>query len=221
MKKMLVIIIILAIIFVAMLINRNTKKQENVNIQEIQNIEEYIGKIYMWKEVTKEAMPEFADINETPEQWVWEVVKKDIEEYEVTYEQIEQKARELFGDEFTKKFPEEGTEEYVYDKETQTYLATEINLDAEEDNFLLLNIEKQSNNYVVEIAEYVVDYSNEKIVKIKNLEGKEIRAIGENDSQDTIKIKELVKENIDRFSKKRIYIMKKENLQVTKVEKID
>ena len=52
-------------------------------------MEEYISKIYMWKEITKEALPTFENINNANELWLWEVIKKNLETYETTYEEIQ------------------------------------------------------------------------------------------------------------------------------------
>ena len=78
MKKMLVIIVILAMILVSMIIYKNIaiNKNKSVNVQEVEQIEEYISKIYMWKEITKEALPTFENINNANELWVWEVIKE-------------------------------------------------------------------------------------------------------------------------------------------------
>lgn len=72
MKKMLVIIVILAMILVSMIIYKNIaiNKNKSVNVQEVEQIEEYISKIYMWKEITKEALPTFENINNANELWV-------------------------------------------------------------------------------------------------------------------------------------------------------
>ena len=93
MKKMLVIIVILAMILVSMIIYKNIaiNKNKSVNVQEVEQIEEYISKIYMWKEITKEALPTFENINNANELWVWEVIKKNLDTYETTYEEIQQK----------------------------------------------------------------------------------------------------------------------------------
>ena len=86
MKKMLVIIVILAMILVSMIIYKNIaiNKNKSVNVQEVEQIEEYISKIYMWKEITKEALPTFENINNANELWLWEVIKKNLETYETT-----------------------------------------------------------------------------------------------------------------------------------------
>lgn len=220
MKKMLVIIVILAMILVSMIIYKNIaiNKNKSVNVQEVEQIEEYISKIYMWKEITKEALPTFENINNANELWVWEVIKKNLETYETTYEEIQQKGKELFGEKFEKQIPKEGNDSFYYDKESNKYLATEIVLDEEEDSFLLKDIEKEGEKYKVKIIEYIEDYSEENKVIIRNLQEEEIGRVSTTDSET--KIKEIVKNNKERFSQKNIEIKKeKDNLVIEKVNK--
>lgn len=220
MKKMLVIIVILAMILVSMIIYKNIaiNKNKSVNVQEVEQIEEYISKIYMWKEITKEALPTFENINNANELWVWEVIKKNLETYETTYEEIQQKGKELFGEKFERKIPKEGNDSFYYDKESNKYLATEIVLDEEEDSFLLKDIEKEGEKYKVKIIEYIEDYSEENKVIIRNLKEEEIGRVSTTDSET--KIKEIVKNNKERFSQKNIEIKKeKDNLVIEKVNK--
>jgi len=192
MKKMLVIIVILAMILVSMIIYKNIaiNKNKSVNVQEVEQIEEYISKIYMWKEITKEALPTFENINNANELWLWEVIKKNLETYETTYEEIQQKGKELFGEKFEKQIPKEGNDSFYYDKESNKYLATEIVLDEEEDSFLLKDIEKEGEKYKVKIIEYIEDYSEENKVIIRNLQEEEIGRVSTSDSET--KIKEIV-----------------------------
>ena len=220
MKKMLVIIVILAMILVSMIIYKNIaiNKNKSVNVQEVEQIEEYISKIYMWKEITKEALPTFENINNANELWLWEVIKKNLETYETTYEEIQQKGKELFGEKFEKQIPKEGNDSFYYDKESNKYLATEIVLDEEEDSFLLKDIEKEGEKYKVKIIEYIEDYSEENKVIIRNLQEEEIGRVSTSDSET--KIKERVKNNKERFSQKNIEIKKeKDNLVIEKVNK--
>lgn len=220
MKKMLVIIVILAMILVSMIIYKNIviNKNKSVNVQEVEQIEEYISKIYMWKEITKEALPTFENINNANELWVCEVIKKNLETYETTYEEIQQKGKELFGEKFEKQIPKEGNDSFYYDKESNKYLATEIVLDEEEDSFLLKDIEKEGEKYKVKIIEYIEDYSEENKVIIRNLQEEEIGRVSTSDSET--KIKEIVKNNKERFSQKNIEIKKeKDNLVIEKVNK--
>ena len=220
MKKMLVIIVILAMILVSMIIYKNIaiNKNKSVNVQEVEQIEEYISKIYMWKEITKEALPTFENINNANELWLWEVIKKNLETYETTYEEIQQKGKELFGEKFEKQIPKEGNDSFYYDKESNKYLATEIVLDEEEDSFLLKDIEKEGEKYKVKIIEYIEDYSEENKVIIRNLQEEEIGRVSTSDSET--KIKEIVKNNKERFSQKNIEIKKeKDNLVIQKLTK--
>lgn len=221
MKKMFIIIIVLAMILISMIIYKNTAvgTKNNVNVQEIEKIENYISKIYMWKEITNEALPTFEDVNHSDDLWVWEVVKKNLENYEVSDEEIKTIATEIFGKEFNKQFPKEGNKSFIYDETSQKYLATETVLDEKEDTFLLNNIEKIKEGYNIEIIEYLEDYAEENKITIRNLQEEEIGQVGINDSET--KIQEIVKNNRNRFSKKKIYLKKEnDNLKIQKVEKI-
>lgn len=221
MKKLVVIIIILVIIFIGMLIYKNgvikTNNDNNINIEQIQRIETYITKIYMWKEVTESALPCFENINQADELWLWEVVKKNLEDYELTYEQIDEKAKELFGSEFTKQFPREGSLYLEYNEEEDKYYQIGMGLDEEEDCFLLNKIEKNDNGYEVEIVEYLEDYSqinqesaNDVHIVIRNTNEDEIAVISNGEETNA---KDIVKSNIEKFTKKKL-IIKEENEQL-------
>lgn len=214
--------IILAIIFVGMIVYKNVAiKSNHVSIQEIENIENYINQIYMWKEVTGEAMPVFEDISQANERWVWEAVKKNIEEDKPSYEQIQEKAKELFGQAFTKEFPKEGTDYLTYNEQTNQYEAVAVELDQQGDLFLLNTIKKTKTGYEVEIVEYLEDYSPmlkeeaEDFVMIRNLQEEEIGRISGSDEEEETN---LVKRNIDKFSKKKLQLKAENNkLYIEKV----
>ena len=220
MKKLIVIIIILLIIFVGMYIykqNRITNNQNTeVSVEEINKIETYLQKIYMWREITGEALPVFDNINQAPEVWLWEVVKKNLEEYELSYEQLQDKTKEIFGDELQKEFPKDGYEYMEYNEETGIYYAIGSGLDNQEDVFLLDKIQKQDNVYIVQIVEYLEDYSEgyetteaEYNIQIKNLNDE---TIGEVKSTETeTNIQQFVKDHIDRFTKKEVNLKVNEN----------
>ena len=227
MKKLVAIICVLLVIFIGMYINKTKSSQKIVTALELEKLEEYISKIYMWKEVTEEALPEFNNINEAPDLWTWEVVKKNLEDYELTYEEIQQKATELFGKQFTKQFPKEGTEYIQYDEQTDKYITSGIGLDSLDDSFLIKNINKNKNEYDVEIVEYLEDYSNSAGVEdedevydiyIKNLNQDTIATIKSNEGET--KAIETVKENIDKFTTKTIKLIKDSdgNIYVKQVE---
>ena len=169
----------------------------------------------MWKEVTEEALPKFDNINDAPDVWTWEVVKKNLDNYEATYEEIEQKAIQLFGKQFTKQFPEEGTEYIQYNDELGKYLTSGIGLDALDDCFLIKNIKKTKSGYEVEIVEYLEDYENSFGVEdeseiyeiyIKNLNQDTIATMKNNEAEN--KSVEIVKENLDKFTTKTVNLVK-------------
>lgn len=215
MKKLVAIICILLVIFIGMYINKNKSTQNLITASEVTQVEEYISKIYMWQEITEEALPKFDNINNAPDLWIWEVVKKNLENYELTYEEIEQKATELFGSQFTKQFPKEGTEYIQYNEELGKFISTGVGLDTLDDCFLIKNIKKTKSGYEVEIAEYLADYENSLGVEdeneiyeiyIKNLEQETIATV--KNTEGETKIIEIVKENFDKFNTKTIELNK-------------
>ncbi len=222
MKKIIAIIIILAIILGGMYVYKNNViNRNNITIQEIEKIESYMEQIYMWKEITKDALPCFEEINQADETWIWEVVKKNLEEYEIPISQIQEKAKEIFGEKFNKEFPKEGTKYLTFNEENNLYYATGIELDQQADSFLLDKIEKTKQGYEVEIIEYLEDYSSlvgeeqKNYATIRNLEQEEIGKINPTNTEEET---EFIKQNKDRFSKKKIVLrLENEKLYVEKV----
>lgn len=103
-------------------------------------------------------------------------------------------------------------------KKIKCIILPECGLDSEDDTFLLNNITKIKEGYIVEIVEYLEDYSNEEIITVKNLEGEERGKVGINEGET--KIQEIVKGNLEGFSKKKIYLDNSDgNITVQKVEK--
>ena len=82
-----------------------------------------------------------------------------------------------------------------------------MNIDAINDTFLINKIEKNNNGYDVEIVEYLVDYTNSDTgkIKIKNVNDEEIYELTEEEATDG-NIKKVVKENMDRFTKKQVIL---------------
>ena len=220
MKKLIAIICILLTIFLGLLFYRKQEQQkQNITAQEVEKIQDYMSKIYMWKEITQQALPKFENINDAPEKWIWEVLKKNIDNYDtITYEQIQEKAKELFGDNFTEEFPKEGNDSIEYDEQTDKYYNLDIELDNKEDSFLLDKIERTKEGYIARIIEYEEDYSNENSIIITNTNEEEIGRVSNNDNET--KIQEIVKQNMDRFTKKEINLEKQEERLIVKSVKI-
>lgn len=216
MRKLLIIICALLIIFIGLFIYKNDVKQNTITVSEVEQIQEYLSKIYMWQEITQEALPKFDNINNAPDLWIWEVVKKNLENYELTYQEIQEKAIQIFGNDLKKQFPKEGTEYIKYNEDINRYTTTGIGLDTLDDVFFVKNISKNKNKYEVEIVEYLEDYKNAMEIEdekevydidIKNLDEDIIATIKSNE-EETRAI-EVVKRNIDKFSSKKIVL--KEN----------
>lgn len=218
MKKLVAIICILLVIFVGMYVNRSKSNQNLITATEVEKVEEYISKIYMWKEITGDALPKFDNINDAPDVWTWEVVKKNLENYDLTKDEIQNKATELFGNQFTKQFPQEGTEYMQYDEKLGKYISTGIELDTLDDCFYIKNIRKTKDGYEVEIAEYLEDYVNSLGVEdeneiyeiyIKNLNEETIANV--KNTEGETKTIEVVKENLDKFTTKTVNLKKNSN----------
>lgn len=218
MKKLVAIICILLVIFVGMYVNRSKSNQNLITATEVEKVEEYISKIYMWKEITGDALPKFDNINDAPDVWTWEVVKKNLENYDLTKDEIQNKATELFGNQFAKQFPQEGTEYMQYDEQLGKYISTGIELDTLDDCFYIKNIRKTKDGYEVEIAEYLEDYVNSLGVEdeneiyeiyIKNLNEETIANV--KNTEGETKTIDVVKENLDKFTTKTVNLKKSSN----------
>ena len=215
MKKLVAIICILLVIFVGMYVNRSKSNQNLITATEVEKVEEYISKIYMWKEITGEALPKFDNINNAPDLWVWEVVKKNLENYELSYDEIQEKATQIFGNNFTKQFPKEGSEYIYYNEDLDKYITTGIGLDTQDDMFYIKKINKTKDGYEVEIVEYLEDYENAMGLEdetevydiyIKNLKQETVATIKSNEGET--RAIEVVKENIDKFTTKTVKLVK-------------
>lgn len=223
MRKMLIIIGILSIIFFGMIAYRKleVKNSTTVNAGEVTQIQSYIEKIYLWKEVTKEALPTFSDINQANDKWIWEVVKNNLDDYEISLEEADKKVKELFGKECNKQMPKEGNSSFIYNEESEKYEATGVELDNKQDTFLINNITKTKDGYQVEIIEYLINHMNENNITVENTNEESLGTVG-NSTNDT-KIQDIVKQNKSRFTKKKITLKKESesenSLVVEKVEK--
>lgn len=223
MRKMLIIIGILSIIFFGMIAYRKleVKNSTTVNAGEVTQIQSYIEKIYLWKEVTKEALPTCSDINQANDKWIWEVVKNNLDDYEISLEEANKKVKELFGKECNKQMPKEGNSSFIYNEESGKYEATGVELDNKQDTFLINNITKTKDGYQVEIIEYLINHMNENNITVENTNEESLGTVG-NSANDT-KIQDIVKQNKSRFTKKKITLKKESesesSLVVEKVEK--
>ena len=219
MRKMLVIIVILLLILVGMIVYKKVAvaKSSDIKANEVIQVEEAISKVYLWEEVTNEALPKFSDINNAEDKWIWEAVKNNLENYELEYDEIQIKAKELFGQKFNKEFPKEGNQSFSYSEEMQKYVAEEIETDQKEDDFLLDKIIKTKEGYEAEILEYIADYTEENIIIVRNTNDEELSRISA--SEDESAIQNVVKNKKDKCTRTKVTLKKEnENLIIEKVE---
>lgn len=221
MKKMIVAIIILLIIFISMVVYKNSLANAEVTIEEINNIEEYMDRIYSYKEITGVALPEFDNSQNADEKWIWGVVRKNIDDYEIDDVKIQETIQELFGKNLNKEFPKEVTYFITYNEENQKYITKELQIDAIKDSFYIQKIDKNDNEYIAHIVEYLVDFTDESGNKaiIKNLSDEKIKELNQKQATEE-NITKVVKENISKFNKKKVTLEKQDDkLVIKKVEK--
>ncbi|MBR0350810.1 MAG: hypothetical protein IJH76_03180 [Clostridia bacterium] len=221
MKKMIVTIIILLIIFISMVVYKNSLAKAEVTLEEINQIEEYMDKIYSYKEITGIALPEFDNPQNADEKWIWGIVRKNIDDYEIDKSKVQGTINDLFGNTLNKEFPNDGTEFITYNEEKQIYITKELQIDAIKDSFYIKKIEKNDNEYSVHIVEYLVDYTDESGNKaiIKNLSDETIKELSQKQATEE-NITKAVKENMSKFNKKEVTLEKQgENIVIKKVEK--
>lgn len=213
MKKLFAIIGVLLLIFIFLLIYRINLKNNRINIQDVEKIQQYISKIYMWKEVTGEALPKFDNVNDAPNLWIWEVVKRNFEDYEISYDDIEYKATEIFGSNIDMKFIDQDLDYIEYDTKTSKYINTGFALDTIDDSFIIKDIKKTREGYEVDIIEYLEDYGQKDLdenrdfdINIENLNNDIVEVVKESESES--RIIDIVKENSSKFSMKSINLIK-------------
>ncbi len=213
MKKLFAIIGVLLLIFIFLLIYRINLKNNRINIQDVEKIQQYISKIYMWKEVTGEALPKFDNVNDAPNLWIWEVVKRNFEDYEISYDDIEDKATEIFGSNIDMKFIDQDLDYIEYDTKTSKYINTGFALDTIDDSFIIKDIKKTREGYEVDIIEYLEDYGQKDLdenidfdINIENLNNDIVEVVKESESES--RIIDIVKENSSKFSMKSINLIK-------------
>ena len=159
-SKILISIIIIAfIIFIIseFFIIKNRKKNEGYS-----ELKSYIKDIYG----TTFLIPEFENINEADEDWLWENVnqyvwnhddeykEKNNQEYGYTYEDVSKIVKTLYGDNLNKKFPK-GAVSMRYDPYNDLYGPTSYGITNYYD-YKIDNITKDGDTYTVSLYDYTI-----------------------------------------------------------------
>ena len=162
--KLLIAIIILGIIafiLYQILLSKNVK-----NIDEFVGVKNYIKDIYGRTFI----IPEFSDINDASEDWLWENVsqyvgnhddeyhEKNEQEYGYTYDDISKIVNILYGDNLNKKFPK-GFIAMRYNSYRDLYGPTSFSITNYYD-YKIDNISKNGKTYTVSIYDFTVSLEN-------------------------------------------------------------
>ncbi len=168
MKKLLKLLIIIALIGIILfclykfVFNKNTKNQAN----KYSDLKRYLSDIYG---VTF-LIPEFDDINEADEQWLWENVnqylwnhddeyhEQNSQEYGYTYDEVSKIVKILYGDDLKKQFPK-GAISMRYNSYRDLYAPTAYSV-SNYYSYRLDNISQNGNIFTISLYDYTILSTN-------------------------------------------------------------
>lgn len=143
----------------------NTVNNEISNLENVEKITDeneavysYLYRIYTGMNT---CIPTFSDINLADEKWIWECAYKNLVNFEdlipgnvIKKEDIENSAKQLFGEVFNREFPEEGLEFWLEPQDDgYFYAATSFESEIYNDH-ILISVDKNENNIIAEVIEY-------------------------------------------------------------------
>lgn len=138
----------------------NSKIENDLENQEtkfLNKIDTYISNIYYGLNTT---ISEFENINSANEEWIWECAYSNLNNIVsddttiVKKEQIEESAKQVFGNNFKKEFPEEGLEFWLEPEEDGYFYAkTSVEKDFYDD-YILVSYERNGSIITANIVEY-------------------------------------------------------------------
>lgn len=153
-----------------------TASRQEVTLQEKDNIQEYLNEIYHFFETT---IPEFETINEADESWIWGVSLNRVYDYTkgegISYNELIQSAKELFGDEFNLEPPKENMDFITYDKDTSTYSIAPRGGVMGVLGIVIYSAEKTETGYIVKTVEYFEQIEWDDETNTENLEKEKIK----------------------------------------------
>ncbi len=203
-------------------VNKDTKvvvekQEEIVDANDSIEINEYINKIYSYYE---SKMPEFTNINSAEDKWVWSVAllnystKYKILKYEISYNDVVETAKDLFGPNLTKKLAKTDMDiaEYYEDKDSFGIIGRGGPIIVP--RYVISNIKKIDNGFEVKIIEYSKDISNavgtEGPYEI-DIYGNSKNVLKQFSSQQEKDIGKYVLANKDKFNAKQIILSQDKN----------
>lgn len=162
MKKFIKIFIILIIIvFITFGIYKLTQNKSKKTTSKYPDLEKYISTIYGKTYL----IPEFENINDADENWLWENInqylhnnsefdERNSKQYDYTYDEICQFVNTIYGPDLKKTFPT-GAEYMRYDTYHDKYGPTSYGLEYYYD-YKIENIDKNENIYTISIYDFTV-----------------------------------------------------------------
>lgn len=127
-----------------------------------EDAEKYLKDIFIQNEnsFNSIALPEFQNINDAPEEWIWNVLYNNLEDEEnkYTYEQIQEKLIKLFSSEIKNKFPKEGIDGLIEkNKENDLYYKVELkNNNTKKYGYCIKSLTQEDTMYKIYIIEYTL-----------------------------------------------------------------
>lgn len=239
MKKMKILAVIILILVIILLgyvclknnneadgvknLNTNTVEQEELKERtkvDEEEVKDYINSIYINFGIK---LPSFDDINLANENWVWITAFYNVEDYimgdVIKKDKIEDKSKDLFGDNLKKELPKEGIEGLI-EPVDEGYCVSSVRLDGDYvEEYEFINIDIKDNEVIVEIAEYKYDVlrGEDGLLEVKNIANEEVikkfnaEDYGENYESLYEDISEYVKNNPNKFSTAKLTLEVNEN----------
>lgn len=135
------------------------QKVEKYTANDVIKIQKYLDKTYSFLEFS---MPEFTNINEASEEWLFGIALFNIpfNEQGTPYDDVMKSAKSLFGPEFTNKFKKEDTKVAFYSALNNTFTIEGRGGAMLNPKYVISNIEKTLTGFNVEIIEYISEDSN-------------------------------------------------------------
>lgn len=156
-SKILILVILAIIVMIGYSAYKANWGNEQISKITENKVDQYLGDIYYG---TDTWMPTFNNINSTDENWIWECAYSNLFKdgrdpgMFVTKEQIENSAKEVFGENLKKQFPNEGLEFWL-EPEADGYFVARASIEADYYiDYIINSIENKENKVVVEIIEY-------------------------------------------------------------------
>lgn len=124
-----------------------------------EDVEKYLNNIFIKNEnqLNHVSLPEFTNINEASEEWIWMVLYTNLESEEntYTYEQINEELVTLFSENLNKKFPQNGIEGLIAkNEETGMYYKLDIEKGLKNYRYCIKTQSQEEKIYKINIIEY-------------------------------------------------------------------